>query len=442
MKTQFASSVREALDAKRNEASELWTDFAKARDEARESGIDFSDPKNAEALETLHSKQAAHSEAAEQARLLEAKMFEALEIDGADQPKADSDPDDAAGVIAKLVAGGLPTGGKKLSAGQRVVESEEWKEALSSGVFGTSSKVGQLFDPVKALDREEFKALLTGTSDTSAGAFTTAQRIAEYFPTLLRPIAVRNLVTVGDTDSDVVEWVKENSFTNAAAETAEATATGGASGTKPESAIDYAIVQSNVKTIAHWIPATKRALSDAGQLRTLVDQRLEDGVNLRLDSQMVNGDATGENLRGILNTSGIQTQSGAGMPRVEAVLRAITLLRLAFIEPTAILMNPTDAMEMRLEANASGDYYFGPPNLVGATQAWGIPIVQSAVLAAGTALVAKWDEAMLWVREGVTITATDSHSDFFVRNMVAILAEGRFAFGVPRPAAFATVTGV
>ncbi|WP_420835733.1 hypothetical protein [Actinomyces ruminis] len=34
------------------------------------------------------------------------------------------------------------------------------------------------------------------------------------------------------------------------------------------------------------------------------------------------------------------------------------------------------------------------------------------------------------------MAASNSHADFFVRNLVAILAEERLAFGVTRPAAF------
>jgi hypothetical protein len=34
------------------------------------------------------------------------------------------------------------------------------------------------------------------------------------------------------------------------------------------------------------------------------------------------------------------------------------------------------------------------------------------------------------------ISMTNSHSDFFVRNLIAILAEMRAAFGIIRPAAF------
>jgi HK97 family phage major capsid protein len=157
---------------------------------------------------------------------------------------------------------------------------------------------------------------------------------------------------------------------------------------------------------------------------------------------MISGDGTGENLRGILNTSGIQSQDGTGMPSAEAILRGITKVRLAFLEPNAVLMHPNDYMQARLATDANGNYILGPPNLPGPAQAWGLPIVQSTVVTEGTAIVGKWDEAVLWVREGASISASDSHSDFFVRNMVAVLGEGRFAFGVPRPAAFCQVTAV
>jgi HK97 family phage major capsid protein len=69
----------------------------------------------------------------------------------------------------------------------------------------------------------------------------------------------------------------------------------------------------------------------------------------------------------------------------------------------------------------------------------GLPVVESEAIAAGVGLVGDFRKAVIWDREQASITATDSHADFFIRNLVAILAEERLAFGVRRPAAFCTL---
>lgn len=429
---ELATQIREELTKKKSEAAEKWTAFSTLREQAKSEGHDLTS-EDSPAFKKLDEAHRDYATVSDHVKQLEEKLFKTIEWETGEPPKSrDSGDDDDRGT----------KGVGAFSPGLRVVGSDEYKRMVESGILESNARVGTLLPAVKATNRDELKALLTGASRTSSGAFIEPDRQAGFIDLLLRPLTVRNLVTVGDTDSDIVEWVREDTFTNAAAETAEATATTGTSGTKPESALAYSVVQSNVRNIAHWIPATKRALADVGQLRTLIDQRLRDGVDLRLDSQMINGDGTGENLRGILNTSGILSQSGTGMPAVEALLRAITLIRLQFLEPTAILMHPNDFMGMRLAQDANGNYIFGPPNVAAPAQVWGVPIAQSTVIAENTAIVGKWNEAILWVREGATVSASDSHSDFFVRNMVAVLAEGRFAFGVPRPAAFCQVTAI
>jgi HK97 family phage major capsid protein len=399
---KIATQIKEQLASKQEEAKSLWAGFATDRDAFSKKGLQPGTDEYKTAFSELHEKHAEYAKAAEQVESLQGQLMEALEMDGDGPPATESK--------------GFGEGGEQKGAaekiwtpGQRLIESKAYKDLLESGELSKKS-VGDFKASLgEVATREEFKTLITGLSRTSGGAFIVPDRQPGLVSLLIRPLVVRQLVTVGDTDVDIVEWVKENSFTNAAAETAEATATSGASGTKPESGIDYAVVQSTVKNIAHWIPATKRALADAGQLRTLIDQRLQDGINLRLDSQMINGDATGENLRGILNTSGVLTQARGVDPGLEAVLKGMTQLRLGFVEPTAVLMHPTDVQNLRLAKNAQGNYYFGNPNQGDAFTLWGLPIAQSAAVPVGTAIVAKWDEAMLWVREGVTVTATDSH---------------------------------
>jgi HK97 family phage major capsid protein len=71
---------------------------------------------------------------------------------------------------------------------------------------------------------------------------------------------------------------------------------------------------------------------------------------------------------------------------------------------------------------------------------WGLPVVESEAIAAGTAYVADWKWAVLWDREQASVQVTDSHADFFIRNLVAILVELRAAFGILRPSAFVKIT--
>jgi hypothetical protein len=54
--------------------------------------------------------------------------------------------------------------------------------------------------------------------------------------------------------------------------------------------------------------------------------------------------------------------------------------------------------------------------------------------------LADWKKLVVWDREQFTISVSDSHEDFFIRNMVAILGELRAAIGILRPTAFCEVS--
>jgi len=75
-----------------------------------------------------------------------------------------------------------------------------------------------------------------------------------------------------------------------------------------------------------------------------------------------------------------------------------------------------------------------------APRLWGLPVIESEAVAPKTAWCAAWNWGVVYDREQATVTATDSHADFFVRNLVAILAEMRAAFAVLRPSAFVKIT--
>jgi HK97 family phage major capsid protein len=349
-------------------------------------------------------------------------------------------------------AGGMIRNPK--SVGERLVEGDLYKQAQSDGSL-TRRKIGDVALG-EGMNREELKAaLLTGGDPGSAGAFVTPDRQG-YYPLPLRPLTVLDLITIGQTNSDLVEFVRMLSLTNAAAETAEAITAAPIDGTtvsavqggrKPESGMAFEVVQEGVSTIAHWVPATKRALSDAGQLRTIIDGALRWGLGDRLERQVVNGNGVGENLLGLLQQPGTNAVAPADTPGYSAadrVLRAKTLIRLDGYMATGVILNPLDAEAIWLSRDESGGpgtggYLFGAPNNPGPRTLWGLPVAESPAAPEGTALVGALQAAVLWLREGTQVLASDSHEDFFTRNLVAVLAEMRAGFGVPTPAAFAEV---
>jgi HK97 family phage major capsid protein len=349
---------------------------------------------------------------------------------------------------AKAARSGLIVPDNRKSIGKHFIESQAYKALLSqapNGQFGEKMRVQSA--PVG------FKALVTGVSDTSGGALVDTDRRGLLVgpDPFFRPLSLRSLVTAGTTTSDQIEYARIAGWTNSAAPVAEATSSAVIDGTtvtatqgglKPESGFSTVRVTTPVRTIAHWMPATKRALSDAAQIRTLIDNFLERGLEEELEDQMIAGDNIGENFEGLANVSGVQTQAADAGGLLHTLRKAKTKVRVGGRSvPNGYVLHPNDVERIDLLQDNEARFYFdGPSNSGSAGTLWGLPVVESEAIPAGTAYVGDWRKAILWDREQASVTVTDSHADFFVRNLVAILAEMRAAFGVIQPSAFVKVT--
>jgi HK97 family phage major capsid protein len=74
---------------------------------------------------------------------------------------------------------------------------------------------------------------------------------------------------------------------------------------------------------------------------------------------------------------------------------------------------------------------------------WGLPVAVTPAMTAGTALVGAYaSAAQVFRKGGIRVEASNSHQDFFIKNLVAIRAEERLALAVYRPGAFGEVTGL
>lgn len=332
---------------------------------------------------------------------------------------------------------------------QQFVDSAEYKSHAGSGIFRSERNKVEFTVPLKGGSLIDYhKALIW--SGTGVGGSLVANDVIPgvKVPILTRQLSLLDLIPRTATSSDTIEYVSESAFTNAAAPVPEATATTGTTGTKPESTLTFATNTQPIRTIAHWVPVTNRMLADAPGLRGYIDARLLLGLNLALEAQIVSGDGTGENLLGLLNVPGINVTAKGTQSNQDAIFAGIQQVRVTGLsEPTAIVVNPVDFGLIRLARENSatgtlGGYLMGPPSATGATTLWGLPVVISLGLPAGTALVGDFAMAdMLWDREEGQIRVGWIDQQF-IRNMQTILAELRVAFTVFRATAFSKITGI
>jgi len=320
-----------------------------------------------------------------------------------------------------------------------------YKTVAPNGVISESRK-GLISPAVEIKNLGMFKKdLITGSDANSAGAFITAENTGIYEAIGRYPTVLRNLISIRETNSDAVEFVRQTAQVTQAAPTAEANVTdynaytGEISGEKPEGAVTYEKVNEPVKTVAVWIPATKRALSDAAQIRGMIDQELREDLADELENQLFNGNGVGENFTGIANQAGTLLET-FDTDIIKTTRHALTTLRVTGRQnPTAWVFNPADWENVELLKDAENRYYYGGPVAAGPKTLWGVPVVESFHAQAGSAWLANWRKAVLWDRQQATISMSDSHADFFIRNMIAVLAEMRAAFGLIRPSAFVEV---
>ena len=355
--------------------------------------------------------------------------------------------DGAASVGATAAAGGAFPRASFKSIGDEFINSMEFK-SLQGGRNGANMTAPYVTNQVLTAGSYNVKDMFSALPTGNPSAFGTIQRDPLVVPPM-RTKRVRDLFPTRTTTAAVIEYFRMTGFTNNAAAVAERNAAGTAFGAKPQSSFTFVGEQAPVRTIAHWEAAHRNVLADEPQLRSIIDNELMYGLRLQEDAQILSGDGTGENLTGVLSTTGIQTydwSDGATTPvvdtKADAIRRAATLSFLAYYEPTGIVMHPNDWEDIELTKDSNGQYLVAVSVAMGGEpKLWRIPIVETPAIPEGTALVGAFGTgAQLYDREQASIRISEQHADFFVRNAIVVLAEQRLALAVKRPEAFVKVT--
>jgi HK97 family phage major capsid protein len=312
------------------------------------------------------------------------------------------------------------------SLGQLFVESDAYKMRPAGMGYGPQS--------VLDVGPAEIGAAIF---KRTAGWAAESLRTGTVVPFATRPIQVTDLFSTAVTDSALVVYMEETTFTNAAAERAEGAV-------YAESAFALTQRTQSVETVGTAVPVTDEQLADVAQARSYLDGRVEFAVRQRLDSQLCNGTGVTPLILGILNATNLQTQAKGADPTPDAIYKAMQKVRVtgrAF--PSALIIHPDDWTDIRLLRTADGIYIWGAPYDPGPDMIWGIQVAQCDAIAVNTAIVGDFSPMMvqLYVRSGLVIQVGYVNDDFRLGQQT-IRAGVRVANVIYRGSAFSTITGI
>ena len=294
-----------------------------------------------------------------------------------------------------------------------LAEADEFQHALELGVFYSENRfgtvnMGEICTREEAafyLQRPQAAALPTavaGVVGTDQGAI--APDVRGIIPPYLLPLSLLDIIPTGTTDSNIIQYVQVSAIPGYAAETAELTP-------KPQEGITLVDATAPVRTIAGWIKMARQAMDDIPTLATMINSLLPFDVRRRLMVQMLAGNGTGQNLRGILSTAGIGAPASVtGMNVADGILAALTTVVLSDADPNFIAMNPLTTQKLLgLKSTNTGDatgtvgsmeYVYGSPGGYGMQSIWGLRITSNRAVPQATPLVGDSSGATLLMRQG------------------------------------------
>ena len=203
---------------------------------------------------------------------------------------------------------------------------------------------------------------------------------------------------------------------------------------------DPTAVTAALRKIASYMKESDELVHDAPWLASAINGRGMYQHQLAVESYLVSA---------LSGTSGIGT---GNKMTPDGILKAkMTVWKNSGFRPDALLINPDDLYNIMIRKDTNGQYYgggfvtgaYGNGNVAEEPSIWGLKVVPSASVTAGTCFVGAFKAGASVVRndEGLRVELATTNEDDFIKNMIAVRIEERLVLAVRRPACFVKITG-
>ncbi|MEJ1934200.1 phage major capsid protein, partial [Nostoc sp. NIES-2111] len=291
---------------------------------------------------------------------------------------------------------------------------------------------------VKACTVEKRQALVEGNLKTAGATVkntvtnTVGSTFSDRKPGIVggafRRFTLEALLSTVPTSANAVDYVRENVFTNNAAETAEGAVL-------PESAVTTTPVTEPVATIGHFLKISKQLAADNAMLAAYINLRLRYGVDLRVENQIWSGTGVAPNMSGFTKagnftahgyTAAILTAAGLANNGFDLIGKMIGDSELGDFPADAIVLNPSDWWTMRLAKDSQGRYILGDPGAAIERTLFDRPVVTTAACTVGkVGVLSVGQSGTFYNREGVQIDMSEHDGDNFQRLLITLRAVRR-----------------
>lgn len=323
----------------------------------------------------------------------------------------------------------VTTANKELS--EQIEQLKEKSEMGKPTVKTLIDEIKEKKDELKAIAKRESGAELVVKADTLRASIATnphnllldgigqlarkARSLYDFFPKIQVGRGNHN-GTISYIDWDEATTVKA----------AEMVAEGAAF---PESTAKFKGYTLPLRKIGDTLPVSEEFLEDEVMAAAELDLFLSANVENVVDSQLVNGDNTGENLKGLVASVPAYTPVASGIADANIydlcikVMESITSTGGAKYRPDFVAMNISDINKLKLKKDANNNYVFDRQD----ERLASLNIIEDNNVTANTLVLGDSRFARVYEMGGVVLSKGAVNAQF-TEDMMTIKARKRLAF--------------